>query len=120
MNKWELGKLAQDNVEHYIKHQLSGEIIGRNVRVGHLEIDLIARYGNVIAVIEVRCRSRSAYTTPFGSINSSKIRRIRIAGSRLWRRYYQKDQSILRMRFDVAAVSLESSPPVIHYSIAAL
>jgi putative endonuclease len=36
-------------------------ILGRNVRVSRLEIDVIARLGPVVAIVEVRCRGEGAW-----------------------------------------------------------
>jgi putative endonuclease len=80
-------------------------IVARNLRLGHLELDVIARQGALIVVVEVRTRGPGAWTTAFGSIDSAKRRRIRRAGERLWQRRYKNDASVERMRFDAASVS---------------
>jgi putative endonuclease len=95
------------------------EIVATNLRVGMLEIDLVARQGAVVAVVEVRTRGPTARTTGFGSMTFLKRHRIRRAGERLWQRRYRHDPSVERMRFDVASVRLDMDPPVVEYVVAA-
>jgi putative endonuclease len=87
--------------------------------VGELEIDIVARRGAVVSVVEVRTRGPSAFTSPFGSIDRGKRLRIRRAGERLWQRRYRHDRSVERLRFDAASVDLDATPPRIEYVVAA-
>jgi putative endonuclease len=89
------------------------------LRVGRLEIDLVARRGPVVALVEVRTRGATAWTTAFGSVDRKKQLRLRRAGERLWQRRYKNDSSVERLRFDVASVNLETEPPSVEYAIAA-
>jgi putative endonuclease len=82
-------------------------IVGTNVRVGRLEIDIIAVDGPAVAVIEVRTRGRSSWLRAFDSIDPRKQRRLRIAGERLWRDRFSRQQGLERMRFDVASVRFD-------------
>jgi putative endonuclease len=84
-------------------------IVATNLRVGRLELDVVARRGTVIVVVEVRTRGSGAWTSAFGSIDSRKRQRIRRAGERLWQRRYQKDESVERMRFDAASVTFDAN-----------
>jgi putative endonuclease len=83
-------------------------IVATNLRVGKLELDVVAREGAVIVVVEVRTRGASAWTTGFGSIDGEKRRRIRRAGERLWQRRYKNDVSVDRLRFDAASVTFDA------------
>lgn len=83
-------------------------LLARNVRVGRFEIDLIARDGPVIAIVEVRTRGRTSWQGPFASVDAKKRARLRAAGERLWRARYMHDPSIERMRFDIAAVAFSA------------
>ena len=95
------------------------EIVATNLRLGALEIDVVARMGPVVAVVEVRTRGKTAHTTAFGSVDKAKQLRLRRAGERLWQRRYRHDESVERLRFDVAAVRLDLEPPTIEYVVAA-
>jgi Holliday junction resolvase-like predicted endonuclease len=73
----------------------------------------------LIAVVEVRSRSSSAWTSGFGSLDGRKRYRIRLAGQRLWDRRYRHDLSVKRLRFDAASVVFGPSGPEIEYAEAA-
>lgn len=94
-------------------------IVATNLRVGRLEIDLVARRGPLIAVVEVRTRGATAWTTGFGSVDRTKRLRLRRAGERLWQRRYKRDPTAERLRFDVASVNLSLDPPTVEYAVAA-
>jgi putative endonuclease len=99
-----LGAAAEDAVADYLRAR-GVEVIARNVRVGRLEIDLIARDGPVIAIIEVRTRGPGSFQRALDSIDARKRARIRRAGEALWRTRFSGDASVERMRFDVASVT---------------
>jgi putative endonuclease len=114
----ELGKRAEALVAGWLTRQ-GYAIVARNLHVGELEIDIVARRGPVVAVVEVRTRGSTALTSAFGSIDRTKRLRLRRAGERLWQRRYRHDRSVERMRFDAAGVDLQASPPRIEYVPAA-
>jgi putative endonuclease len=80
-------------------------LVGRNVRVGRLEIDIVAREGVVIVVVEVRSRGTGAWVRAMDTVDWKKRARVRKAGEALWRKRYQSDASVERMRFDIVTVS---------------
>lgn len=95
-------------------------IVATNLRIGQLELDIVAREGPVIAVIEVRSRGETAWTTGFGSLDPAKRLRIRRAGERLWNRRYRADDSVERLRFDAASVTFaEDGRAIVEYVRAA-
>jgi putative endonuclease len=110
----ERGRRAEQAVaDHLVRSGYA--VIGRNVRVGHLEVDIIARKGSVVCVVEVRHRSPNSWQTPFESIGEVKQRRLRRAAERLWRERYARDCSVDRIRFDIAAVAFVDGQSVIDY-----
>lgn len=113
-----LGARAEALVVDYLSAR-GYDIVARNLRLGALEIDIVARDGPVIAVVEVRTRGPTARTTGIGSVLPKKRERIRRAGERLWQRRYRHDRSVERLRFDVASVRLDLEPPEIEYVVAA-
>jgi len=100
----ELGARAEAAVAAYLAAQ-GIEILGLNVRVGRLEVDIIARDGPVVIIVEVRTRGRGAYVKAFDSIDAKKRARVRRAGERLWRDRFSRMPGVERMRFDAAAVT---------------
>jgi len=95
------------------------EVVATNLRLSYLELDVVARRGELIVVVEVRSRSNGAWTSGFGSIDGKKRYRIRLAGHRLWQRRYRNDMSVKRLRFDAASVVFGPHGPVIEYVEAA-
>lgn len=78
-----------------------------NLRLGHLELDVVARDADTIIIVEVRLRGRRSWQRPLASIDNAKRRRLRWAGQRLWKDRYRFDDSVRRMRFDAAGVRFD-------------
>ncbi len=91
------------------------EIIGTNVRLGALELDVVARHGALVVVVEVRTRGSGAYESAFASVGEAKRRRLREATERLWRTM-SSDPTIERVRIDVASVDLDATPVTVELS----
>jgi putative endonuclease len=92
-------------------------IVATNVRLGRLELDIVAREKDTVVVIEVRTRGATAWQTGMESIARAKAKRVRAAGERLWRQRFLRDPSVNRMRFDVAVVTFDSAgKPSIEYA----
>lgn len=113
-----LGRLAERAVAHLLV-QRGFQIVAINLRINYFELDLVARRGDLVVVVEVRSRGRGAWTSGFGSMNGKKRHRIRLAAQRLWQRRYRHDLSVRRMRFDAASVRFGPSGPEIEYVEAA-
>jgi putative endonuclease len=96
------------------------QIVATNLRLGRLELDVVARQERLVVVVEVRARGPGAWTTGFGSLDAKKRRRVRSAGERLWRERYRNDPSVDRLRFDAASVSFDAEGrPTVEYAPAA-
>ncbi|WP_338046397.1 YraN family protein [Polyangium spumosum] len=113
------GARAEDAAaDHFVR--MGNTILGRNVRVGRAEIDLLVRDGAVIVVVEVRTRGPRSYQRALDSIDARKRARLRLAGQRLWISKFARDEAIERMRFDAVAVVFtpEGEPLVEHIKAA--
>ncbi len=118
MDRQTIAATAEEAVAAFLV-QRGFAIVGRNLRVGRLELDVVARCGPLIVVVEVRHRGSGAWTSGFGSIDRAKRQRVRRAGERLWQRRYRNDPSVERLRFDAASVSFVNRQPVVEYAEAA-
>ncbi|MEZ4440013.1 MAG: YraN family protein [Polyangiaceae bacterium] len=114
----ERGKLAEE-VAHRHVVALGMRVIARNLRVGYLELDIVARDGDTIVVVEVRGRGKGAWLGPLGSVGRVKRRRLRRAAAILWSRRWSRWAGIARVRFDVASVDVDARPPEVTYIRAA-
>jgi putative endonuclease len=83
-------------------------ILATNLRLGRLELDVVARDHDTVVVVEVRHRGAGAWQTGLESIAPVKARRVREAGERLWRERFLRDPAVSRMRFDVAVVTFDA------------
>jgi putative endonuclease len=112
------GARAEAAVVRHLE-SLGMSVVGTNVRIGRLELDVVARDERVIAIVEVRARGAGAWTSGFGSMDAQKRLRIRRAGERLWQRRYKRDASVDRMRFDAASVTFTRGSACVEYVKAA-
>lgn len=85
-------------------------IVGRNVRLGGVEIDLLARDGAVTVLVEVKARRRGGPVgpAPEDHVDARKAHRLRRAAAAVRAR---------AVRIDVVAVELEDGGPprITHY-----
>lgn len=92
--------------------RLGFELVARNVRVGRLEIDIIARRGRLVIFCEVRSRASDRVMTPAQSIDVHKVRRVRQAAAQ-WLRANQASRG--EVRFDVASVLFDTPEGRLNY-----
>ena len=107
-------RLAERAAETYITNR-GFEILGRNVRLGALEIDLVARKGSLAIMVEVRTRGAGSFQGALESVSPKKRATLLRAADRLWREQLSKLPAIERFRLDVAAVALDPPPPSVEY-----
>lgn len=114
----ELGDRAEQLVADWLVSR-GTKLVARNLRLGSLELDIVARENGLILIVEVRTRGGSSWTSGLQSISHTKRQRLRRAGERLWNRRYRLDQTAERMRFDVAIVTFGEQEDTIEYIAAA-
>lgn len=76
-------------------------LLGRNVRVGRLELDLIAQRSGLIVFCEVRARAHDRFVAPAATMDPRKVARVKAAATQ-WLRLHRPAR--WDIRFDVAAV----------------
>jgi len=81
------------------------EVLFRNVRIGALEVDIIAKKDDLVIVVEVRARGEGALEKPLASISRSKKQSLLRAARGLWRTHLKKMPEVRRVRIDVIAVT---------------
>lgn len=107
--RMETGREGERQAGRYLE-KAGMRIIGRNVRVGRDEIDLIARDGQTLVFAEVKTRADELFGRPAEAVDRAKRFRI----SRAAIRYIKKNK--LRppyIRFDI--VEVVGNPPVIRH-----
>lgn len=86
--------------------------MARNVRVGRLELDVVARRAGLVVVCEVRARSSAAIAEPWETVDRAKMQRVRRAAASWLDRAGLGNVAV---RFDVASVVFDRDPPSIDY-----
>lgn len=87
---------------------LGYEILERNLRFGPLEIDLLVRKGDVVAIVEVRLRSDTSRGRPEESVSWRKRRYL----ERAWRRVAVRHPEARWIRLDIVAVRRDGARAV--------
>ncbi len=80
-------------------------LLWRNLRIGALELDLVAQKGDLVVVVEVRARGPGAFEKPLASLSYTKRRTLLRATRALWKGRLEKRTDVQRLRIDVAAVT---------------
>jgi putative endonuclease len=119
LNRAELGARAELAVADFL-YASGFDLLAQNLRLGHLEIDVVARQGPLLVMTEVRARGPGALVGPFASITRTKRARLFKAAHRLWRRHPEWTTGIERVRLDVAAVHFIGRETQIEYIPGAL
>lgn len=104
------GKLGEDLAHRYLQRQ-GYLIVGRNVRVGAAELDLVARQGELLVVVEVKTRSNEEFGAPERNVDQRKRRALRRAAA-----WYAQWNGIPweNVRFDLISVVLKPKVEIRH------
>ncbi len=110
MSRIETGRIAEAAVQALLVSR-GFAIVGTNVRIGRLELDVIARRGALLVVCEVRSR-RGSLIDPALTFDVAKQARVRQAALRYWASHARG----CALRIDAAAVTFgETGTPTIRY-----
>jgi len=103
----QLGDHGEDLAAAVLKKQ-GYKILERNYATPLGEIDLIARQGQFLVVVEVKTRKTTRFGSPQESVSVAKQTRLRRLAD-----YYLKDRRLTgaTVRFDVVAVTLAGDAP---------
>ena len=74
--KIDLGIKGENLAEEYLINQ-GYTIVARNERIGHSDIDILAREENMLVFVEVRTKSDGNRGMPEETLNTKKLRRMR-------------------------------------------
>ncbi|WP_418277309.1 YraN family protein [Isoptericola jiangsuensis] len=100
-----VGRYGERLAERYLAAQ-GLEVLDRNWRGDTGEVDLVARQGRTLVVVEVKTRRGTGYGHPAEAVTPAKLRRLRrLAGQWL----HEHPGSWAEVRIDVVAVVLPRS-----------
>lgn len=97
----ELGKIGEDLAEKHLR-RIGYEILQRNWRNGHDEIDIVARDGNWLVIVEVKTRTTDHFGEPEMEVKPAKQKAI----VRTAEAYILMDDFKGETRFDVIGILL--------------
>ena len=101
MDRQQIGGTAETAAVQFLEsHGLC--VLLRNYRRKLGELDVVARDGDVLVIVEVRTRSNERFGGAAASVDPRKQARVRRAAALLLQR--RKDLAALRVRFDVVAI----------------
>lgn len=109
-DKIKSGKEGENLAAAYFKDK-GFEIVARNYRYGHAEIDLIVRKGEWTLFVEVKTRSSTAFGHPEEFVTTQQANRIFAAAEE----YIYSTDWHGHIRFDIVSVKLTSPPEVMHF-----
>jgi putative endonuclease len=107
VNKSRVGADAEATARDFLVG-IGAEIVAANVRIANAEIDIVARFGDLTAFVEVKARRNTLYGRPAEAVTREKRRRIARAA-----RAYAAENGLSDspMRFDV----IEIMPGIINH-----
>jgi putative endonuclease len=113
-----LGRAAEAAAARHLEAR-GWRLLGRNIRVGRGELDIIARRGTVLAFVEVKARRTRTCGAPEDAVGPEKRRQVaRLAelwlAARPWAMAGVRD-----VRFDIVAVDLTRYPAAVRHLPAA-
>ena len=101
-------KETGDSAEHIARGYLekSGyEILDTNWRIGHLELDIVAREGDELVIVEVKSRLGEPFEHPVDALSNKKMKKI-ITAAEAWIQYHNWTKDT---RFDLILVTIYGS-----------
>ena len=98
MNK--LGKKGEDTAVKYLE-KMNYKILKRNYKNRKGEIDIIAYYNGIIAIIDVKTRSNNKFGYPIDAVNGIKVNRIKECTKYY---LYKEKVKFSAIRFDVIEI----------------
>jgi putative endonuclease len=111
--KDELGRWGEAQAARFLKKQ-GLRVLERNVELPAGEIDLVARDGDALVIVEVKTRAEADFGGPLAAINPSKRRKLVILARSYLARHRLGETPC---RFDIVGVTqkLNSPEPEIEY-----
>ena len=106
----DFGKLGEEIATNYLIGK-GYEILERNWRNIHKEIDIIAKDGMELVIVEVKTRQSDDYGDPNMAVTKKKQRMLIAAANA----YIFKNKLDLDTRFDIISILIKDGAPVIEH-----
>ena len=106
----DFGKLGEELAVKYLIDK-GYEILERNWRNRHKEIDIIAKDGEELVIVEVKTRQTDEYGEPDIAVTRQKQRRLIYAANA----YLFRTNLEIETRFDIISIIFKDGKPVIEH-----
>ena len=106
----DFGKQGEEIAVKYLTDK-GYEILERNWRNRHKEIDIIAKDGDELVIVEVKCRKSSNYGDPDLAVNKQKQRLLVAAANA----YIFRNKLDVDTRFDIVSIVFDDGKPQIEH-----
>jgi len=106
----DFGKLGEELASQYLIDK-GYEILERNWRNIHKEIDIIAKDGKVLVIVEVKTRQTDEYGNPDIAVTRRKQRMLIAAANA----YISKNNMDVETRFDIISIIFRDGEPIIEH-----
>ena len=110
MDARDLGKLGEDIAVNYLVEK-GYQVLERNWRSGHKEIDIIAMDGQELVIVEVKSRKSDTFGDPDIAVGADKQRML-IWAANTYVRYKNLDVDV---RFDVISIIITDTDKQIEH-----
>ncbi len=108
----EFGRWGEDLAARHLAAR-GWTVLHHNFRLGHKELDLVARRRGIVAFIEVKSRSGPLFGHPLEAINAAKRRELELV-ARAWVARHGRPGDVYR--FDaIAVVRNGAAPPIVQH-----
>lgn len=98
------GRAGEEHACTFLSHK-GCQILERNWRHRHLEVDIVACEAGTLIFVEVKTRQAGGLTEPWQAVDLKKQRNlIRAANA-----YIRQKKSLLEVRFDIISVSISNA-----------
>ncbi len=121
MKKTEIGTLGEQLAAEYLK-QKGYIVVGQNVRLGHLEIDLVCENETHLLFVEVKTRTDigapSKYGRPSAAVDAKKRRHLKDAAMLYLREHPTEKKpriDVIEIYFNRKGTLVTLSPKGIHH-----
>ncbi len=108
--KIDLGIRGEDLAEEYLTDR-GYAVIARNERIGHSDIDILAREGETLVFVEVRTKSVRDRGMPEETLNQKKLNRMRKTAELYMAFKHYNGEA----RLDAVCIVLEGNSRVTHF-----
>jgi putative endonuclease len=109
-DKQSIGKQGEEMAARFLEAQ-GFQVVARNYRYKHAEIDLIVKKDDWLIFVEVKTRSSSDYGEPESFVDYKKGRKIMEAAEE----YIFSNNWHGHIRFDIVSVKLTNPPEIRHF-----